>query len=276
MRDLLSFLYRFRNTLLFLLLMGIALSMLFDGNAHHRARWINSSNAFVGDLYRMRQEVTSYANLKEVNLALAKENKDARNRHRSAYAPVESRYVRIHDSIFEQRYRYVGSRIVNSTTSKQKNYLTLDRGKDAGIRPDMGVVGSDGVIGVVSHVSEHFALVISVLNIDLQISVEVERTGHFGLLSWDTSDPRSASVIDVAEHATVKVGDRIITRGSGGLFPKGILIGIVTEVNEDPGSNYLAITIALAEDLTRSAHAYVVLDLLRDERTGLEAQAEQE
>jgi hypothetical protein len=60
-------LQRIRNTLLFLGLMVLSFILLANGNAHHRARAINSSNALVGTIYTWRKEITDYANLKEVN-----------------------------------------------------------------------------------------------------------------------------------------------------------------------------------------------------------------
>jgi rod shape-determining protein MreC len=100
--------------------------------------------------------------------------------------------------------------------------------------------------------------------------VQVRRTGHFGLLYWNTNDPRTASVIDIAKHARVQVGDTVETRGGDRIFPAGVLVGVVTEVNVQPGSNYHEILIELAEDMTRSTFVYVVKDLQRAERDTLE------
>lgn len=271
MRDLFRFLYRARNTLLFLALMLVAMGMLIDGNTHQRARAISSSNAVVGRIHAWRNSVTSYAGLREVNAMLAARNADLMNRHRGAYAPVENRYVSISDTVHEQRYRYVPAQVINSTTHRQKNFITLDRGTKAGVRAGMGVIGSSGIVGVVRDASPRFAAVISVLNTDLSTSVELRRTGHFGLLVWDTNDPLTASVADIARHVPVQPGDTVITRGGDGVFPRGITVGTVRDVAGDPGSNYHRITVRLAEDLSRSAMAYVVMDLMKLERDSLQA-----
>lgn len=272
MRDLFRFLYRARNTLLFLCLMAVSLLMLSNGSHHHRARAISSSNEVAATIFNWRKEITDYANLKEINRRLAEENVQWRNRHRSSYSPVEALYVKINDTIHLQEYSYLPAKVVNSTWHKPRNFLTLDKGSDDGLHDDMGVIGPDGLVGVIRQVSKHYASVISVLSPDLNTSVQMRRTGHFGLLKWNSDDhgPFTASVVDIAKHARIQVGDTVETRGSDGIFPAGVTVGIVQEASQQPGSNYHDITIGLTEDMTRSTFVYVVKDLHRTERDSLQ------
>ncbi|MCB0770298.1 MAG: rod shape-determining protein MreC [Flavobacteriales bacterium] len=270
MRDLFRFLYRIRITLMFLGLLAFSFALLYNGNNHHRSQAISSSNAVVGTIYTWRKEITDYANLKDVNRQLAEENAKWRNRHVDSYAPREARYAFIQDSIRMQRYRVVDAKVVNSTWHKPKNYLTLDKGSRAGLRTDRGVIGSNGIVGVVHAVSPEFASVISVLNPDVKHSVQLRNTDHFGLLFWDTNDPLTSSVIDVPKHARVSVGDTVETRGGDETFPAGVPVGVVISVEDEPGSNYHEITVRLIEDMTRSGFVYVVEDLLRFERDSLQ------
>lgn len=270
MRDLFRFLFRVRDTLLFIALMLIAFMLLYSGNMHHRAQAINSSNAIAGTLFNWRKEVTEYTNLREVNERLSAENAAWRNRHSTAYAPVAEEFVRINDTIQRQIYTYVPAKVVNATWHKQRNFITLDRGSTSGIEPRMGVIGPDGIVGVVHDVSPHFASVISVLNPDVRTSVRLSRTGHFGLLYWDTNDPTTASVVDIPKHVRVSVGDTVTTMGGDGVFPARVPVGIVASVEEPPGRPDQAIVIRLAEDLTRSGFVYVVNDLQQTERDSLQ------
>jgi rod shape-determining protein MreC len=272
MRDLFRFLFRARNTLLFLVLMAGSLLMLSNGSHHHRARAISSSNELAATIFNWRKEITDYANLKEINRRLAEENVEWRNRHSTAYTPVESYFVKINDTIHRQEYSYLPAKVVNSTWHKPRNFLTLDKGSGDGLMDDMGVIGPHGIVGVIRQVSKHYASVISVLSPDLNTSVQVRRTGHFGLLKWNSDDhgPSTASVVDIAKHARIVEGDTVETRGSDGIFPAGVPVGIVQEVTQEPGSNYHDITIRLTEDMTRSGFVYVVKDLHRTERDSLE------
>lgn len=270
MRDLFRFLFRIRNTLLFLVLLVFSFILLYNGNTHHRAQAISSSNAITGTLFTWRKEVTEYANLKEVNARLAAENADWRNRHSTAYTPVEAMFVRINDSIHRQQYSYLPAKVVNATWHKPRNYLTLDKGSADGLHDDMGVIGPDGIVGVVRDVTPHYASVISVLNPDVKHSVLVKRTGHFGLLYWDTGSPHTASVIDIPKHARISAGDTVVTMGGDGLFPANITVGVILSVESPPGRPDQAITIKLAEDMARVGFVYVVNDVQRAERDSLE------
>jgi rod shape-determining protein MreC len=276
MRDLFRFLQRARNILLFLVLMIVAMGMLVRGNEHHRAQAISSSNAVVGTLYRWQSGITSYARLGEVNRELAERNADLMNRHRSAYASTENRFVVINDTVQEQRYRYIAAQVIGGTHHKAKNYLTLDKGSKAGIREGMGVIGDHGIVGVVRESSERFASVISALNPDLSVSGQLLRSGHYGPITWDTRDPRTISLVEIAKHVPVTKGDTVVTRGGDGVFPRGVTVGTVTAMEDDPGSAYHRITVTLSEDLTRSAMVYVVTDLARIERDSLEARNPQD
>ena len=274
MRDLFRFLYRIRSTLMFLGLLLVSMLLLYSGNEHHKSQAISSSNALVGTIFTWRKEVTDYASLKEINRKLAEENALWRNRHISTYSPVEGLFVRIQDTVRLQQYRVITAKVVNSTWHKPKNHITLDKGIKAGLHSDMGVIGTHGIVGVVSDVSPGFASVISVLSPDIKTSVQMRRSKHFGLLYWDTNDPLTSSVIDIAKHARIAVGDTVETRGGDGIFPAGVPVGVVETVEDEPGSNYHDITIRLTEDMTRSGFVYVVEDLHKMERDTLQLENE--
>ena len=265
MRDLFRFLYRIRNTLLFLLLMGLSIAWSIAGNEHHKAEALGSASDIVGRIYGWRHAITSYTDLKRINEELARENARLKDLERHAYVPMAERWVRVNDTLYEQRFTYLTAHVVNGTFHRQRNTLTLDKGSLAGIAPDMGVIGADGIVGVVTGVGRHFSVALSVLDPDWNTSVIVKRTGHRGLLAWDTGEPRTASVVDIAKHAPVLAGDTIVTRGEDGIFPSGVPVGVVTEVTDAPGSNYHTITIRLSEDLTRNGPVQIVRDLFRSE-----------
>jgi rod shape-determining protein MreC len=272
MRDLFRFLYRIRETLLFLALMIAAAVLLYSGNMHHRAIAINSSNALAGTLFRWRSQVTEYTSLREVNAGLVAENAEWRNRYGMSVAEHDSAGHPAGDSAIWQPFRFTSAKVVSATYHKPLNYLTLDQGSDAGLHADMGVVGPRGIVGVVRAVSPRFASVISVLNTDLRTSVKVKRTGHFGLLYWNTMDPATASVIDIPKHGRVREQDTIVTMGGDGIFPPGVPVGVVLRVESPPGRPDLDVRIRLLEDMARAGYVYVVEDRLRAERDSLEQQ----
>ncbi len=272
MRDLFRFLFRQRNNLLFLALMVLAFSLLINGNMHQRAQTISSSNAAIGQVYAWRNEVTEYADLRGVNHDLAVELALERNLRFHAMALPDSAHSRS-DSAQAENFRFITAQVINSTAHKERNYLTLGSGSLAGIRPDMGVVGIHGIVGIVREVSPRFSLVTSILSNEYRTSVQLKRTGHFGLLAWDTGDPSTATLTDIANHVAVQPGDTVVTRGNDGIFPPGITVGSVIAVNENPGSNFHDIKLHLAEDMTRTSYVHVVTDLLKNERDSIEAKS---
>ncbi len=272
MRDLFRFLFRQRNNLLFLALMALSLVLLINGNMHQRAQAISSSNAVIGRIYALRHEVTEFADLREVNRQLATALAAERNRQFSRPILADSAHLAT-DSTRHQAYRFITAQVINSTVHKERNYITLGSGTLAGIHPDMGVIGINGLVGIVREASPHYALVTSVLGNEFRTSVQLKRTGHFGLLAWDTGDPATASMTDVANHVPVSVGDTVVTRGNDGIFPPGIRVGTVVAVSDDPSSNFHDIKVHLGEDLTRTAYVHVVTDLFKGERDTLQAKA---
>lgn len=113
---------------------------------------------------------------------------------------------------------------------------------EAGIRQDMAVVNAQGVVGLVSAVSEDFALVLPVINTSSHLSVKVRGSNHRGQLIWNGGSPRSALVTDIPEHAVVEIGDTIVTSGAPAFFPEGITVGFVEALS--PTAMAASITLA--------------------------------
>ncbi len=248
------------------------MAMLVNGNMHQRAQAISSSNATIARIYGWRNGITEFASLREVNRALAEQLAREREKDRSVIITHDSGTVLI-DTVRHLRYRFIAAQVINSTVHKEKNYLTLDKGADDGVRADMGVIGADGIVGVVREASAHFALVISVLNDDHAASAQLKHTQHFGQLKWNTDDPATVSLTDIDKHVPVHVGDTVLTRGSEGIYPPGIMIGTVEKVANDPSIPFHVIIVHLSEDLSRSGYVHVVSDLMRQERDSLQAKA---
>ena len=238
--------------------------------------WFGATNDVVGSLYTFRDGIAEYTSLKEQNRVLAEENERLLNLHRSSYASVESKYVRIQDTIFKQRYRYLNAKVVNNTTGKQNNYLTLNKGSRDGVQIDMGVVGPNGIVGKIVDVSENYSTAMSVLHGKFTATVRSARSGHKGFFKWPGQNDRSGTIVDVARHAPILEGDTFITRGTGGTFPEGTLVGLVTTVTTQDGSNYHDITVELTTDHESIGHVLIVMDLTKTERIELEERTEED
>jgi rod shape-determining protein MreC len=104
----------------------------------------------------------------------------------------------------------------------------------------MGVVGGNGIVGVVYKTSPNYSLVISILNSKSSISCRIKNSDYFGYLQWEQGDSRYAYLKDFPRHAEVNFGDTVITSGYSTMFPEGIIVGTVSETfDSKDGLSYL-------------------------------------
>jgi rod shape-determining protein MreC len=262
MQNLIRLFQRYHVTFLFLILQIIGFLLIVSGgNRFHQASVANSSNAFVGRIYELNNTIINYFSLRSYNDLLNEEN--ARLLERIVYLEnlqpnVDSISNKI-DSIQDVLYHFSSATIINSTINLRKNYLTINSGKLDGINTDMAVIGHQGIIGYTVAVSDHYSVVIPVINESFKLPVTHTASGSFGLVSWMPSDSyKTATIIDIPISIEVNVGDTIVTRGSDGMFPKGILVGVIEKVDNETGQSFQLLTIRLSENFDKVNKVKVV------------------
>ncbi len=270
MRNLLQLIQRYHFFLLFLLLEVVSVIFVVNNNQQKKQVIISSANAVSGYFYEKFNFISEYFSLREKNRKLAIENARYRNSFIKSYKSNIVIRKEIEDSVYQQQYMYITAKVVNNSVSKQYNYLTLDKGYLDGVKLDMGVISSEGVIGVVRDVSKHYASVISILNRKIGISAKIKKNNYFGSVVWNGDNYQKAILKEIPNHVNVEIGDTIITSGFSAIFPEGIPIGIVAKIDQEPGDNFYKITIDLTANLKNITHVYIVADLFKEERKELE------
>lgn len=270
MRNLWVFFLRYYSFFLFLLLEVIAFTLIVRNNSYQHATVLNSANVISGDLYKLTSDVYGFINLGETNDSLVTENARLRNLLLNQVMDTVAIKGSINDTLQKLRFTYIEAKVVNNSVNRRNNYLTLNRGSRHGIRKNMGVVGTRGIIGIVKEVSDHYSTVISFLHKDSRISAKIGSTGDFGSLVWDGTDPRIASLRDIPTHVKLHVGDSILTTGFSSIFPENIMIGVVTRFAQNPGDNFFDIEVKLSTNFSTLQYVYVIEDKLSDERIKLE------
>jgi rod shape-determining protein MreC len=230
---------------------------------------VNSANFLSGGIYSLRSNITSYFNLKAENQLLVDENAQLRMQIERFEYNLE---LSLGETSLDSNYRVIAAKLINNSYSKTKNRLTIDKGSKSKISLDMGVITSDGIVGIVDNVSRNYATVQSILNTNSQINAKLKKSNHFGSLVWDTSDPNVVQLIDVPMLAAVEVGDTIVTGGRSTIFPEGIPIGTVNQVQLDQDGNFFDLDIILFNDMTSLGHVYVIENLNSEEIKQLESE----
>jgi rod shape-determining protein MreC len=269
MRNFFLLIRRYNFILIFLLLQGFSFFLLTRNNGYQRAAIIGTSNNITGQIFDAYSNVTDYLRLGIANATLAKENAMLRQQDSSAFYSKLFEIVKVEDSASLQQYEYISARVINNSVKNVNNYLTLDKGSLHGVLPEMAVISSDGVVGIVKDVSEHYSTVISLLHRATKISSKIAKNNYFGSTIWDGKSPEFAKLYDIPSHAKLEIGDSILTSTYSGIFPRDILVGTVSEIGNN-GQSFKDIQIKLSTDFRTISYVYVVRNLLKAERDSLE------
>ena len=254
----------------FVLFFTVALILVVQNNRYQRSSFVNSSNVVVGSFYDKLNSWKSYLALDEANKNLAQENALLRQQLQNYILKDTVDSISLQDSIEENRYQFVMGEVVNNSIHQKSNFITINKGALDGVQKGLGVITSNGVVGIVLNVSPHFSTIQSLLHPDTRISVTLDTTNVFGALVWGNNvDPKYAMVKDIPNHVKVQKGQKIYTSGFS-LFPKGIEIGTVEETGIQSGESFLDVRIKLRTNFSNLNHVYVVRDLLENEKNQLE------
>lgn len=273
MKRLFQLLWNNNFTLLFIFLWSISIYLVVLNNRFQQVYVVNSSNRVAASILESMHEVSEYLSLKETNISLSRENADLRSRLASNFYTLGVSDSSINDSLFLQQYTYTPARVVNSTINRRNNYLTLDKGSRHGIKPDMGVISSDGVVGIVKDVSGHYCTVMSLLHKNSRVSARFKKSNYFGSVVWNGEDSREAELLEVAKHVKFKKGDTLVTTVFSTVFPEGVPVGTVSGYELKNDANFFEIDLKLATDYARLTHVYIVKNLLKDEQRKLEMES---
>lgn len=239
MHNLLEFLKKNYHWFLFLLLEAISLTLLFQFNSYQGSVWFTSANQVAGKIYEVDASVKQYFSLTQRNEELTLRNVYLEKQvehlsQRLANATGDSISLTVEMNNALANYRVIPAHVISNTLNRQDNLITLDKGFAEGIRPDMGVVSGNGVVGIVYQVSEHYSIVIPILSSRSNISCKIQGRGYFGYLSWDGGSSRYAYLNDVPRHAHFRLYDKIVTSGYSSVFPAGIMVGKIMHVYNSP------------------------------------------
>lgn len=271
MSVLLKFLYRNSRFLLFLLLQAIAIFFTFNKNIYHNSLLENKIITFIGFVDKNITNITTYFNLKKENERLLEENKQYRNLFLGKDQKIKPEFIPMLDSTkYKQKYYYTTANIVSNSITRANNFLIIDKGRAQGVNVEMGVISSEGVVGMIINSTNNYSKVMSILNKNTKINARLKSSKYYGTLSWEGEDSRIMRLSDIPKYVGVKIGDTIETDGKSRTYPEGILIGRVSGKSIDEETGNWNISVELFQDMGNIQKVYIVNKLDRTEIKSLQ------
>ena len=263
MRNLLAFLAKYNHWFVFILLEVVCFVLLFRFNNFQGSVYFSSANAVAGKVYEYNSSVTTFFNMSQSNKKLSERNLILEQQVRAL-----TQYIATHhgDSLAMEQcqkqalagFKLIPAKVIQSTINREDNLITIDKGKADGIHEDMGVACGTGVVGVVYMASDHYSIVLPVINVNSNISVMIRKRGYFGFLHWKGTPSDIAYVDDVPRHARFALGDYVVTNGYSSIFPPGIMVGKILHVfNSSDGLSY-RVQLRLSTDFGKLRHVCVI------------------
>lgn len=271
MRAIILFFYKNYFFFLFLLLELISIGLVVQNNSYQKSSFLNSTNFIAANIYATYYHISGYFGLKRTNLALSEENAKLRSQSVLSFITYHNNTFVFGDTLYKQQYSYLEAVVINNSVNKMNNYLTLNKGYEQGIQPEMGVVSSKGIVGIVKEVSPNFSTVISVLHQKFHLSAKLKRQGYFGSLAWDGNDYKVGVLRDIPSHVNFSEGDTVVTSGYSSIFPEGLTVGYLLDANKNPGEVFYSARVKFSDDLKRLSNVYIINNIFKEEQQNIES-----
>ena len=148
----------------------------------------------------------------------------------------------------------VAARVVSSGSGEMARLVLLDKGQEAGLRPDMAVMVRDGIVGKVLRVFPYAAQVLLVTDANSGVACLLESSRVHGVLKGQNRPLGSLGYVPNDEK--VQIGEKIFTSGEDRIYPKGLPVGVVVEAH--PGPSFQEILVQPFARLNRLEEVLVV------------------
>jgi len=223
-------------------------SFPFQQGIQNTYRWVKGVEEDYIFLHRVQQENRE---LKRMISALEEEN----NRLKESLL-TEERLRRL--SVLQSQVPYSSkvAQVYARGPSSWFKTILINRGEEDGVSKDMAVVASEGVVGRVIEVSPDTAKVLLITDANSSVDVIVQRSRAQGIMEGRADEICLIKYVQKKED--VQVGDRVITSGLGGIFPKGLMVGTVSKVDRKRPGIFQHIEVAPSVDLSKLEEVLVL------------------
>jgi len=269
MQQIINFILRYKNFILYIFLMIISLGFTIQSHSYHQSTFFNSSSWVAGNIYETSYGITSYFDLGKENRSLVEENERLRLLLFNKKEPITSEL----DST-QMTYTITSGQVIKNSYADPRNYITINKGENDSVKPDMGVITGKGILGIVENTSNNFATVQSILNENSNINAKLKNTDNFGSLTWNARTYNTVQLIDIPRLVPLVIGDTIVTGGMSSIFPENVPIGTIKKFDLNDSKSFWNIEVALFNDMTNIKNVYIVSNVDREEIIKLQEETE--
>ena len=279
MQQIIDFIIRKKDVVVYIVLLIFSLALVFNSSYFHKSKIILFSNSIANYSTENFNYYNEYFELKKINSNLLEENLILKNQLEKVNKPTSL------DSLTNINFSYKNAKVISNNLSSFKNRLVINKGIKDGLKNEMGVINSDGIIGIINSTSKNYSSIMSILNIEIKINAKIKKTSHFGTLEWDGLSTKYLKLNDIPETANIKIGDSIVTGGMSLIFPEGIKIGVISKISSNENQvnsfsiksgnndvfeyesreNYLNIKVKLNTDMSNLNNVYIIESLNKEE-----------
>lgn len=275
MGNLLNFILKYGTWFLFTIYVLISCILLVRHNSYQQSVYLTSANAISASVNSTTSQVTGYFHLKGINESLQASNAYLENEVLNLRYQLAECMTLLSDTlqtkVSERRFNYIPAAVINNSVRHPRNYFSINRGYEDGVKPGMGVVDQDGVVGIINVTGPHTSRVVSLLNQSQHFSVKIKDTNFIGSLSWKGEDPTVAYMTEVPRHAKYITGDTVVTSGYSTTFPEGIPVGIVMNRIKGSDDNFFILKIKLQSNFRALSIVRVIKDEYKVELDSLQS-----
>jgi rod shape-determining protein MreC len=199
--------------------------------------------------------------LEKENRQLRQENEQLRTTN-NLLKNLETEVNRLNKALgFRERspFRLIPARVIARDNATWWSTCSIDRGSADGLATDMAVVTESGLVGKITTVAKNISSVVLVSDESLRVSVSIEGTNEQGIFSGTRASTNFSPDLRVrflTKTADIRPGMQVVTSGTGGVFPSGVVVGKVKQftVKELEG----VATVDPAVDLTKVQDVFVI------------------
>ena len=278
MSQLFGILYKIRNFFLFVFLQIICFYLIQKNSIYWDVTFFNTTNSVVAKSLATSQKVKEFTSLGKLNKQLAFENKTlreelTRSRELLTMGPLGYKP----DSSQASRFNFMVAKVIASSQNLTDNYITIDKGTKHGLKPGMGVICPQGVVGQIMSCNELYSRVSIILHSSFSVSSEVinkklsaSNETALGICKWNGANSRTIQLTTIDRFKPIFKKDSVVTSMQNSIFPPKILIGRISKISSTPNEAFFNIDVRLSTDFSSLVYVYVVNNKLMNQQKEIE------